>query len=152
MKLCHVYNHFKELRIGNIFGTTYETENGHEIWNLECGQPAWIRVTEEMVRKLAKYRLDLVEVKVKQSHYRPGQAQRVLGGWDSKISRQSAHDGGKAVRPYAPADFTPPSPPQEVFLVLISVRDWVDPRAIMRPEGLNQWRTPVTQSGIEPMN
>ena len=46
-------------------------------------------------------------------------------------------------QPYATATFTT----QEIFLVLISVRGWVDPRAVW-PEVLSMM--PMTPSGIEP--
>jgi len=82
--------------------------------------------------------------KVHQSHYRP---------WVPRGSRKlrfphyvtMAQDGGKVVnlthRPHLPHD---------IVLVLISVRGWFDPRAIVRSEGLCQWKIPMTPSGIEP--
>jgi len=51
-----------------------------------------------------------VKLPVKQSHYRPGEAQRVPGVSGSQISRQSAHEDGKVVSP----THRPPLPPGNI--------------------------------------
>ena len=66
----------------------------------------------------------------------------ITGGWGSQISRQSTHEGGKVVSP----THRLPLPPQEIFLVFISVRGWVDPRSTVRPEGLYHWKISIEPS------
>jgi hypothetical protein len=60
---------------------------------------------------------------------------------------KSTHRWRWDCQPYSPTGY--PLPPGR-FLVLISVRSWVDPRVIVRLEELGQLKNPVTSSRIEP--
>jgi hypothetical protein len=74
-------------------------------------------------------------------------AHRVVRHWGFHIfSRQSAYRWWWGCQPYTPAALYPP----ERFLVLISVRCWVNPRAIVRLEGFGQLKKSIS-SGLEPV-
>jgi hypothetical protein len=55
-------------------------------------------------------------------------------------------DGGKFASLMRPPHFTLPG----ILLVLISVRGWVDPRAILQLKGLGKFKYSMTSSGLKP--
>ena len=84
--------------------------------------------------------------KINQSHYRP----EVPGGFQEvKVPILRDNDLRMVVRS---ALRTGRFYPQEILLVNISVRGWVDPRAIVQSEGLCKWKIPITPSRIEPVS
>jgi hypothetical protein len=74
---------------------------------------------------------------------------RPIGLWDVEtptFSRQSAHRWRWCCQPYAPAVLYPPGR----FLVLLSVRGWVDFGPTMLLEGSGQLKNQMISSGFEP--
>ena len=59
-----------------------------------------------------------------------------------RISRKSAHEGGKIVNPPHPPPLQPMTYSWYSFLLEAK-------STVVRPEGMSQWKTPMTTSGIE---
>jgi len=91
---------------------------------------------------LSNLRCPQAKLKVQQSLYRSGQALRVPEAWGSQISGHSAHECGKIVSP----THRPPLSPG----IIPGTHFWVNPRAIVWPKGLCQWKIPTTPLVFEP--
>jgi len=79
---------------------------------------------------LSSVGLQMRKIKVKESHNRPGQTQRVLRKLRFPDFVTTAQNGGRLSALHTDRLY-----PQEILLVLISVRGWFDPRAIVWSEG-----------------
>jgi hypothetical protein len=75
-------------------------------------------------------------VQVKLSRYSPGRTLAVQKVDPSRNFWQSARGGGRVVSPA----HRPPLPYRRYSPALVFVRCWVDPKAIVRPEGLSLWK------------
>ena len=133
--------------------TTQDTEKLRCMFHTECC--VWEKRAVTAEGEVIKYKINnislfgvsssVMNVKVKQSLYRPGVFQKVPGSYGSQITRQRHRivvslSALRSCRLY----------PQELLMVLISVRGWVDSRAIVRSKGLCKWKIPITLAGIEP--
>ena len=85
--------------------------------------------------------------KVKKNFYRPEQALSLPAGSGCQISRPSAHESSKFISPTHR-----PSLPNEIFLVLNSISSWVNTRAVVRREGLRQYKICIDTTGKRTRN
>ena len=122
--LCKIWGFLK--CINSYYGLPCH-DTGSMTSNLEVAN---IIFYETLVNTCQPRLWHLIKKKVKQSHYRPGQALRVPEVeaprfQDSRHMKVVRLSGLRIGRLYH----------QEIFLVLISVRGWVNPKAIVQPVG-----------------
>ena len=91
------------------------------------------------------YKISMQKVKVNQSRLKACSGPESSRKLRFPDFMTTAKEGGKFVS----LTHRPPLP-QEILLVLIFIRDWVDPRARVRTKVLCQWKIPMTPSRIEP--
>jgi hypothetical protein len=111
----------------------------NEIFIPSCSELLSLQNNKQLARLLCKLHWMLgcyMLIKVKESCNRPSVAQRVTGGLGSQISMTFGTWRWWGCQPHAPAAFTP----QEMFLVLIFTRGWVNPRIMVRSEGICHWK------------
>jgi len=98
------------------------------------------------VQPVASHYTDWAIPKIKQSYYRPGPGPEGSRRLRLPISRQMAHEGGKVVSP----THRPPLPPRKYSWYSFLLEAESTPGSLVHPEGLCQWKIPVTPTNPRP--
>jgi hypothetical protein len=141
--MVHMYPRFKHSRALQIDHTAYYVFR--PIFTISSD---YIRISINQLILVMETQCVFFDVKEKAN---PVTDLHPIDLWDVEaptFSRKSAHRWRWGCQPYAQTG-RPLLPGR--CLALISVRRWVDPRDIVRLEGLRRLKNPMTLSGIEPV-